>query len=302
MLGFLVACILSLGAVGVVQAQEWPTAKPIRLLSGDPPGGLVDQVSRILAEALQIQLKQTVWVENVGGASAAISTAIVAQADPDGYTFAMVFEPDTLNATLKAKNSFDIPKDLSHIAMVGTTPMVLVASKSSGITDLHQLFEVSKAEPPQMYGSVGARSLGYLVMSLLAKNSGFNWRHVPYKAQASLMQDIMGGYISLCIGPLHFMKPYVDGGQVIPLAVTSPFRSRNLPQVPSVSESAYPGFAAIAWWSIVAPTQLSSRIVQRMHKEILLVLKNKAVAEKLGALGIDVVGFSPDQFHNFTEK
>ncbi len=285
-----------------VQAAEWPTAKPIRLISVFPPGGSVDQVARTLAPALQAQLKQTVIVENIGGASGMIGTAAVAKAEPDGYTFGVVFDTHAVNPSLKEKIPFDTRKDLAYVTMVGTAPMVLAAAKNAGITSFKQLVDQAKAKKPNTFGSIGTGSLGHLAMAQLAKNSGFDWTHVPYKGGGPLMQDAVGGHIPLSIGSLFLIKPHADAGNVIPLAVTTSVRSRDMPNVPTVAESGYPGFEAPAWWGVIAPAKTPQTVIDRMHSEIATVLKNKEISDKLDQQGMDIVGLGPDKFREFNER
>ena len=152
----------------ILASEDWPNQKIIRLIAVFPPGGSVDQVARILAPALQNQLKQSVIVENIGGASGVIGTAALAKATPDSYTFAVVFDTHGVNPGLKDKMPYDTKKDLVTVTMIGTAPMVLSASKASGITSFKQLIDQSKAKKPNSYGSIGTGSLGHLAMAMLA--------------------------------------------------------------------------------------------------------------------------------------
>jgi tripartite-type tricarboxylate transporter receptor subunit TctC len=293
--------VLSLQA-NSVHASEWPAQKPIRFISVYPPGGSVDQVTRILAPALQAQLKQSVVVENIGGASGMIGTAAVAKADPDGYTFGLVFDTHAVNPALKEKIPFDTKKDLAYITMIGTAPMVLAAAKNTGITSFKQLIDLSKAKKPQTFGSIGTGSLGHLSMAQLAKNAGFDWSHVPYKGGGPLMQDAIGGHIPLSVGSIFLVKPHSDAGSLIPLAVTTTARSKDMPNVPTIAESGFPGFEAPAWWGVIAPAKTPVAVINRMHQEITIALKKKEIAEKLDQQGMDVVGLGPEAFRDFNDK
>ncbi len=135
----IIGTLLALSA-SVSMAQAWPAAKPIRLIAVFPPGGSVDQVARILAEALRPQLNQTVVVENIGGASGVIGTAAVARAAPDGYTFGVVFDTHAVNPGLKKDMAFDTLKDLTHINLIGTAPMVLAATKVRSAAGLRKSY------------------------------------------------------------------------------------------------------------------------------------------------------------------
>jgi tripartite-type tricarboxylate transporter receptor subunit TctC len=299
--------LLSFGASSVVLAQNtgvgtWPSQKPIKLIAVFPAGGSVDQVARVLAQALQPELKQSVVVENIGGASGVIGTAALARADADGYTFAVVFDTHGVNPSLKDKLPYDTIKDLAPVILVGTSPMVLVASKNSGITSFKQLAEMSKSGKQFSYGSIGIGSLGHLSMARLAKQSGFDWNHIPYRGGGPLMQDALGGQVPLAVGSEFLVKPHVDSGGVIPLVITTAKRTATLPNVPTVSESGYPGFSAPAWWAVIAPGKTPPAIIDAMNKALNKALKSPQVAEKFKSQGIEVVGGSPETARDFIGK
>ena len=299
--------LLALGVNSLVSAQSagvgsWPTQKPIRLIAVFPPGGSVDQVARILAPALQAELKQSVIVENIGGASGVIGTAAMTRSDPDGYTFGVVFDTHGVNPSLKDKLPYDTIKDISPVVLIGTSPMVLVASKKSGITSFKQLVDLSKTGKQFSYGSIGIGSLGHLAMARLAKQAGFDWNHIPYRGGGPLMQDALGGQVELAVGSEFLVKPHVESGSVIPLVITTAKRSPSLPNVPTISESGFPGFSAPAWWAVLAPGKTPPAIVDAMNKALNKALKTPAVAEKFKAQGIQIVGGLPEVAQDFIGK
>ena len=296
--------LTTLGMSSLVLAQtagvgSWPTQKPIRMIAVFPPGGSVDQVARVLAPALQTELKQNVIVENIGGASGVIGTSAMTRADADGYTFAVVFDTHGVNPSLKDKLPYDTIKDIAPVILVGTSPMVLVASKNSGITSFKQLVEAGKQFS---YGSIGIGSLGHLAMARLAKQAGFDWNHIPYRGGGPLMQDALGGQVQLAIGSEFLVKPHIDSGGVIPLVITTTKRVPGLPNVPTVSESGFPGFSAPAWWAVIAPGKTPPAIVDAMNKALNKALKTPAVAEKFKTQGIEIVGGSPETAREFIGK
>jgi tripartite-type tricarboxylate transporter receptor subunit TctC len=303
----LFGALLLLGVSGLTVAQTagsgaWPTQKPIRFIAVFPPGGSVDQVARILAPALQAELKQNVIVENIGGASGVIGTAAMTRSDPDGYTFAVVFDTHGVNPSLKDKLPYDTIKDIAPVILVGTSPMVLVASKNSGITSFKQLAEMSKAGKPFSYGSIGIGSLGHLAMARLAKQAGFDWNHIPYRGGGPLMQDALGGQVQLAVGSEFLVKPHIDSGSVIPLVITTAKRSPALPNVPTIAESGFPGFSAPAWWAVLAPGKTPPAIVDAMNKALNTALKSPALSEKLKSQGIEIVGGTPETAREFIGK
>jgi tripartite-type tricarboxylate transporter receptor subunit TctC len=299
--------LFALGAASSVIAQTtgvgtWPTQKPIRLIAVFPPGGSVDQVARVFAPVLQAELKQNVIVENIGGASGVIGTSAMTRADADGYTFAVVFDTHGVNPSLKDKLPYDTIKDIAPVILVGTSPMVLVASKNSGITSFKQLAEMSKAGKPFSYGSIGIGSLGHLAMARLAKQAGFDWNHIPYRGGGPLMQDALGGQVQLAIGSEFLVKPHIESGSVIPLVITTAKRAPGLPNVPTVAESGFPGFSAPAWWAVLAPAKTPPAVVDAMNKALNKALKNPAVGEKFKSQGIEIVGGSPETARDFIGK
>ena len=299
--------LLLIGVSGVASAQTagvgtWPTQKPIRLIAVFPPGGSVDQVARILAPTLQAELKQNVIVENIGGASGVIGTSAMTRSDPDGYTFAVVFDTHGVNPSLKDKLPYDTIKDIAPVTLIGTSPMVLVASKKSGITSFKQLVDLSKTGKQFSYGSIGIGSLGHLAMARLAKQAGFDWNHIPYRGGGPLMQDALGGQVELAIGSEFLVKPHIENGSIIPLVVTTTKRAPGLPNVPTVAESGFPGFNAPAWWAVLAPGKTPPAVVNAMNAAITKALKTPAVADKLKAQGIEIVAGNPEALRDFIGK
>lgn len=297
------------GAIGAVPraalaqagAAAWPS-RPIRLVAVFPPGGSVDQVARILAPQLAQQLGQNVIVDNRGGASGAIGTAAVAQAEPDGHTWGVVFDTHAVNPTLMPTLPFDTRRDLAHVTLIGTAPMAIVASAKAPIKSFAELVAASRARQPFNYGSIGTGSLGHLAVTLLAKNAGFDWQHVPYRGGGPLMTDVVAGHVPLAVGSGFLVKPHVDARTVVPLVVTTTKRAPDLPGVPTVAESGFAGFDAPAWWGVIAPARTPPEIVRRMHAEIARALAAPAVAQRLDQQGIDVVGAGPEAFRAFVDR
>ena len=292
------------GASGVwaQTAPAWPTRGPIKLVAVFPPGGSVDQVARILQVPLQTALGQTVIVENKGGASGSIGAAAVATAPADGYTFAVVFDTHGVNPALIPNLPFDSKKDLAPIVLIGTSPMVLATFAGSEYKTFADVVAAAKAKKPVSYGSIGSGSLGHVAMTLLGKNGNIDWAHIPYKGGGPLMNDAVAGHVPLSIGSVFVTKPHIDSNRMRPLAVTSPKRSPDLPNVPTISESGYPGFEAPAWWAVLAPAKTPPDILKRMNEALNAVLKSPDIAKKLDAQGIDVVGGSADAARLFIDK
>jgi tripartite-type tricarboxylate transporter receptor subunit TctC len=285
-----------------VLAQTWPAKQPIKLVAVFPPGGSVDQVSRILSVPLQQQLGQTVVVDNKGGASGSIGTAFVAAAPADGYTYAAVFDTHGVNPSLIPNLPFDTKKDLVPVVLIGTSPMVLATYAGSEYKSFADVVAAAKAKKNVSYGTIGSGSLGHVAMTLLGKSGDIDWQHVPYKGGGPLMNDAVAGHVPLSIGSVFVTKPHIDSKRMRPLVVTTSKRSAELPDVPTVAESGYPGFEAPAWWAILAPAKTPPEIIRRMNEEINKALKLPEVAKKLEAQGITVIGGSSESAKVFIDK
>lgn len=282
--------------------QAWPTRQPIKLVAVFPPGGSVDQVARLLSQALSLQLGQSVIVENKGGASGSIGAAAVAAAPADGYTFAVVFDTHGVNPSLIPNLPFDSKKDLVPVVLIGTGAMVLATQADSNFKTFTDVAAAAKLKAGVSYGSIGSGSLGHLAMALLGKSGGLDFQHIPYKGGGPLMNDALAGHVPLAIGSVFLVKPHIDSKRLRPLAVTTSKRSADLPNVPTLAESGFAGFEAPAWWAVLAPAKTPPEILKRMNEELNKVLRLPDIAKRLDAQGIDVVGGSPEAARVFIEK
>ena len=281
------------------QAQPWP-AKPVRIIAVFPPGGSVDQVARIFAAQLTTQLGQHFIVDNKGGAAGSIGAAAVAQSPPDGYTFGVVFDTHAVNPSLIPNLPFDTLKDLAPVMLVGTSPMAIVAHASQPYRDFRDVLAEAKAKPGSVsYGSIGTGSLGHLAMAQVASQLGLDMTHIPYRGGGPLMTDAVGGQVPLAIGTVFLVNPHVKGGKVKALGVTSAKATPQMPGVAPIAEQGAPGFSALAWWGVIAPAATPPAIVKRMHEELAKALKTPAVAEKLSAQGMEIVGGGPEELDRF---
>lgn len=283
------------------QAQAWPSRQPIKLVAVFPPGGSVDQVARILATPLAQQLGQSVVVDNKGGASGSIGTAMVAAAPADGYTFAVVFDTHGVNPALIPNLPFDTRRDLAAVALIGTGAMVLATHADSPYKSFGDVVAAARAKKNVTYGSIGSGSLGHLAMTLLAKGDGLDLVHVPYRGGGPLMNDAIAGHVPLSIGSVFLSKPHIDSKRLRALAVTTSKRSANLPDVPTVAESGYAGFDAPAWWAVLAPAKTPPEVVRRMNEEINAALRTPDVAAKLAAQGIETRLGTPESARAFID-
>ena len=295
----LAAALLLAVSASLAHAQAWPS-KTVKFIVGFPPGGSTDQVARILAAQLTTQLGQQFIVENKGGASGSIGAAAVAQSPADGYTFGVVFDTHAVNPSLIPGISFDTTKDLASVMLIGTSPMAIVAHAGQPYKDFRDLLAAAKAKPGSVaFGSIGSGSLGHLAMTQVGNLLNLDMTHVPYKGGGPLMTDAVGGQVPVAIGTVFLVNPHVKGGKLKALAVTSAKPSPQMPGVGTVADQGVPGFAALSWWGVIAPAKTPPAIVRRMHEELAKALKVPAVAEKLSAQGMEIVGGSPEEMDRF---
>jgi tripartite-type tricarboxylate transporter receptor subunit TctC len=293
-------CLLSQIATTAI-AQAWPN-KPVKIISVFPPGGSVDTVSRILSFQLTKQLGQQFIVDNKGGASGSIGTALLAKSPPDGYTFAVVFDTHGVNPSLIPNLPFDTLKDLAPVMMIGTSPMVIAKHPGVAFKDFRAVLEAGKnTANAATFGSIGSGSLGHLAMMQIAGIKATTFNHIPYKGGGPLVQDAIAGHVPLMIGTIFLAKPQIDAKMLVPLAVTSAKRSPKMPDVPTVAEQGVAGFESVAWWGVIAPAGTPAAIISRLNDELVKALKTPEVAEKLSAQGMDILGSKPEALQSFVQ-
>ena len=289
----------TLGLACAAHAQTWP-AQPIRLIIPFPPGGSVDAVGRLLAPHLQASLGQQIIVDNRAGASGSIGTGLTAKAPPDGYTFALVFDTHGVNPSLIANLPYDTLRDLTHVMLIGTAPMMMTVHPGGPYKSLADVIAAAKAKPGDIgFGTIGSGSLGHLAVTQMGALGGFRLTHIPYKGGGPLTQDAIAGHVPVAIATIVQFTQQAQAGRLLPIAVTSPTRATQFPNVPTVAET-IPGYAAEAWWGMLAPPKTPPAIVARMHEEVAKALRLPAVRDHLVGQGMTIRASSPEEFARFT--
>ncbi|MBI3716820.1 MAG: tripartite tricarboxylate transporter substrate binding protein, partial [Betaproteobacteria bacterium] len=250
------ALTAALAGTGMAHATDaWPN-KPIKLVAVFPPGGSVDQVARILSQPLAMALGQPVIVDNRGGAAGSIGTAAVAKSDPDGYTFAVVFDTHGVNQSLIPNLPYDTRKDLAPVMLIAKSAMMVAAHPSTSFKSFSEVITAAKKDPGKYaFASIGSGSLAHLALTQLQNQGGFQLTHVPYKGGGPALQDAVAGQVPLIAGTVFLISPQVDGKTLVPLAVTSAKRNPKYPEVKTMAEQGFPGYESVAWWGILAPAK-----------------------------------------------
>lgn len=268
------------------QAANWPT-KPIRLVVPFPPGGPTDTASRIIGQELSESLGQSIIVENRAGASGAIGARNVIGSANDGYTIMTLATPTLLAPHLYPNSKYDSNKDFAPIATFYDLPLVIVVNPD--VLDVHSLEELvaaAKAEEGGLnYTSAGVGSLGFLGIELMKQMGEFDMLHVPYGGSAPAITDLLGGQVPMMYSDLIAALPHIKAGKLRAIAVGSPERLEVLPEVKTVAEQGFPGYAAVSWGGLVAPVGTPQNVIDRIAKEVEVALQKPAVQQRMAGAG-----------------
>ena len=292
----LVACTLLLAAAVQAQTPAWPS-KPVRLVVGFPPGGIVDTVARQLQPRLQAALGQTVIVDNRSGAGGTLAGAEVARAAPDGHTLLMVFDSYATYPLIYPKLSFDIAKDLQPVTQVASNPLVLVVNPKVEAKDFVRFVGQLKAQPGRLnYASVGPGSSNHLTAEYFKAVSGTFVTHIPYRGGGPAQQDLLGGQVEMMFLSAVLAQPHVNAGRLRALAQTGAQRVAAYADVPTVAESGYPGFEVNSWVGLLAPAGTPRAVVDRLQAEVRKAVTEPAFQQRLREQGLTGIANTPEQF------
>lgn len=276
-------------------------SRPITMVIQYPAGGPSDILARILAPRLQARLGQPVIVEARVGAGGNIGTDVVAKAQPDGHTLLLSSSgPLAISPWLYPKLSYDPLRDLAPVVEMAAVPLVLMVNRASPAQTAPALLAELKARPGRYtYGSSGNGTPQHLSSALLESLTGARAVHVPYKGQAPMAVDLMGGQIDFAIDSMVSAMPNLTSNRLRPLAVTSKQRSALLPDVPTLDEAGVPGYESLAWYGLMAPAATPAPIVARLNQVMREVMDLPEVREQIARLGSPAVHGTPEQFGAF---
>jgi tripartite-type tricarboxylate transporter receptor subunit TctC len=271
------------------RAAEYPT-RPIKLIVPYPAGGPTDVLGRMVGDYLSRDLKQPVVIENKAGAQGAIGADAVAHAEPDGYT--LLFTASSvleLNPMLYKKLSYDPDRDFQVLAIVTDPPGVMIVHPSVPTRSVAEFVTYAKQNPGKLnFGSAGTGGVGHLSGEMFKQVAGIQMTHVPYKGAGPSLADLIAGHIQLTFETLGTALPPIKAGLVRPLGVTSPERMPDLPDVPTIAESGYPGYRAIVWYGAAAPAGVPAQIADAIRASF-----NRALGDEAFRASLAKVGFPP---------
>lgn len=284
------------------EAQTYPS-RQIRYIVPQAPGGSSDTLARVLAPRLASALGQPVVIDNRPGATGIIGAELTLNSPPDGHTLLQVATSHATNSAMGVKMSFDPLRDFAAITLISQQPNIWLAHPSLPARNMRQLVAFARTRPGAIdFASSGTGGSQHLAGELLNVMTGIRIMHVPYKGSPPALTDTLAGRVALMSSTMAPALPYLKGGRLFPLAVTSAKRSLAVPEVPTVAESGVPGYEATAWQGLVAPAKVPADVINRISDELQRVLKIADVRRQLMDQGYEPAGSSAAEFTAFTRS
>ena len=295
----LVGLALALGATGVLAQGAYPN-RPIKIIVPISPGSATDLLVRAVAERMQVRMGQTVVIENRAGAGTTIGAAMVAKAEPDGYTILANSNAHTVNPQLYRSLPYDSATDFVGIATLGSLPNILVVSPQSPFNSVQELVAAARSQPGKLnYASAGVGSGTHMNAEKFRIASGLSAEHIAYKGTPEAVTEVMAGRVDWFFAPGVSVMGAVKERKLKALAVGSKERSSQLPDLPTTEEAGAPNSAYTLWIGLFAPARTPPAIVARLNQEVQAALASPEVKERFAKLGADPLPMTVDAFRNF---
>jgi tripartite-type tricarboxylate transporter receptor subunit TctC len=291
---------LALAQTTSVRAQSYPT-KPIHIIAPFPAGGPTDILGRLMAPALTEALGKPVIVENRAGAGGMMGTDFVAKAPGDGYTLVVGAPgPLAINVSLYKKMPYDPTSDLEPVIQLASVPLVVVVHPSFPARTVKELIDTLKSAPDRYsFASAGSGTPQHLAGELFKSMAGVSMVHIPYKGSAPALADVMAGQVPIMIESSVNVLAQIRAGRVRALAVAGPRRARQLPDVPTVSETGVPGYEAASWYGLLSSKGTPRPVILKLNAVLTKALDTPQLKERVAELGSDPVHGSPEEFRAF---
>ncbi len=300
-LALLPAALLT-GVAPPASAQAFPS-KSVTLVVPFAPGGGTDIVARIVSPTLSERLGQSVLVDNKPGASGVIATNAVAKAAPDGHTLFLSWDTHAINPVVMKDLPYDTFKDFVPVTLLVRVPLVMGAWGGLPANNLREFIALAKSQPGKLnYASVGSGSSNRLHSENLHKLAGIQLAHIPYKGGGPSIQAMLTGEVAYSFLSYAAQRSHIQAGTLKALAVTGDKRIADLPNVPTMIESGFPGFEAYGWIGIFAPSGTPEAAVTRLHREFVTVLADAEVRKRLSAAGVESIGSTPQELDQWVRK
>lgn len=272
--------------------------KPIRVIVQFAPGGQGDVIARAIATKATEIFRQTVLVDNRTGGGGTIATDALVKSNADGYTFTVVSSSYAANAALYSQRTFDPVKDITPVAMIGESGLIIVVHPALPVKSVTDLINHAKANPGKLnYGSSGVGGTPHLATELFTQMTNTRMAHVPYKGVVLALNDAISGQLQVLFGSMSNAMPQVRAGRVRGIAVTSAKRLAAEPDIPAIAETV-PGYEAVVWYGVAGPKGVPQNIVTRWNAEVNRILQMPDVKERLGAFGMELANGPPQTFRD----
>lgn len=282
------------------RADDFPS-RPIHLIVPYAAGGAADSIARVLAKRVGSSLNETIVVENRGGGASIVGTEFVNKSEPDGYTLLLGQSgPISINPAVYKNLPYDPVRDFAPISLTTSYPYLMVVNAALGVKTVREFVALARSKPGGLnYGTTGVGAANHLVAELFAGKAGIRMTHIPYRGTALAVADLLAGQVQVVFSDPISALQLVNSGALIALAVTSKDRSPVVPNVPTISESGFPGFDAVGWHGILAPVRTPPAIIARLNAEIQQALKDPETKALLEGQAMQIVGSSPQAFASF---
>ena len=289
--------LIALAAFSAAAQDTYPN-KPVRIIVPFPAGGVADLLPRLVGEKLSTKWGQPVVVENKAGAAGNIGMGEVARSTPDGYTIGLAPTGNlTVNPTLFPNMGFDTRKELTPVTLLANSPNLLVVHPSVPVKNFRELVEYAKANPGKLnFASPGEGSGAHLAGELLNQEAGIKTVHVPYKGLAPAVTDLLGGQVQFMFAGISTVIQHVKSGKLVAIAIASPKRNPQLPDVPTVAESGLPAFDVTSWYGFVVRAGTPQAIIDKIQRDSAEALRSPDLQAKLTDFGLEAVGDTPSEF------
>jgi len=296
-IGFALLAAGSLTCSTAWSANTYPD-HPIRLMLPFPPGGPSDILARMFSQKLGEALGQQIVIDNRGGAAGAIACEIAKGATPDGYTLLQATVGTmSINPSLYPKLAYEPLRDFAPVSLLAETPYILVVHPGVPAKSVKELVAYAKTRPGQLnFASGGVGTGNHFSAELFRISAGIDIVHIPYKGSGLGQNDVIAGQVQMMFINLLPAMPHVTSGKLRGLGVTSAKRSNAAPEIPTIAESGFPGYASTSWHGVMVPAKTPAPIVKRLHGELVKVAQQSELRKRLNAQGTDVVGSTPEEF------
>jgi len=292
-------CSLSIAQTRPAGGDDYPN-RPMRIIVPYPPGGINDNVARLVGQRLAETYKQPAIVDNRAGAGTIIGTDAVAKAPADGYTVLLSSTANSVNVSLYEKLPYDPLKAFTHVSLALTTPYVMVVESNVPAKTLRDLIALARSKPGSLaYATAGNGSGSHLMAEMLAQYAQINMLHVPYKGMAPAITDVLGGQAQILFASFSTLSPHITSGRLRALAATGKRRIEALPEIPTIAESGYSEYEGVFWVGFSVPAGTPRPIVDKLSRDIGVIMRAPDVRTRYSSDAAETVGSTPEEFNAY---